>query len=264
MAVSTIKYDEQGKPKRAKYRIVAIGNFEKDRWSKSDCYAPLMSLLDFRFLVALAVKNNRVLKNADIKQAFVKTHLPPKESDIIKPPPGCPLTPPNTYWKLLRTLYGLRRSPKHWFDKAAESLKSIGLEQSPHAPCLFHGFIIPNKPKLCLGMYVDGLLYFSADPEVEKEFENRISKLCTVDYIGKVSHFLGLKFQWKQTDNTTSFHLFQQAFAENLLRENGLDTPTSTITPTPFRSGLPVDSLIPNPKLSFDKQQIKTQLQPRN
>ena len=171
MAASKIKYDELGKPKRAKYRIVALGNYEKDRWSTSDCYAPVMSLLELRFLVALAVKNNRVLKNADIKQAFVQAHLPPEESYIIKPPPGCPLTPPNTYWKLLRTLYGLRRSPKHWFDKAATSMKSIGLTPSPHAPCIFHGELLPNKPKLYLGMYVDDLLYFSSDPDVEAEFE---------------------------------------------------------------------------------------------
>ena len=69
------------------------------------------------------------------------------------------------------TIYGLRRSPKHWFDKAAASMKSIGLTQSPYAPCIFHGGLLPNKPKLYLGMYVDDLLYFSSDPDVEAEFE---------------------------------------------------------------------------------------------
>ena len=180
---------------------------------------------------------------------------------MIKPSPGCPLTPPNTYWKLLRTLYGLRRSPRHWFDKAAESLKSIGLEQSPHAPCIFHGYILTNKPKIFLGMYVDDLLYFSSDPEVEQEFENRLSNLYTVDYMGKVSHFFELKFQWKQTQTTASVHLSQQAFAENLLKDYNLDTPTITSKPTPFRSGLPVDSLTHDQNIPFDKQQIKIQLQ---
>ena len=212
MAVSTVKYDEFGKPKRAKYRIVALGNFEKDRWSKSDCYAPVMSLLELRLLVALAVKNNRVLQNADIKQAFVQSILPPDTSYIIKPPPGCPLTLPNTYWKLLRTLYGLRRSPRHWFDRATTIMQKCGLQPTPNAPCIFHGELIPNRPKLYLGMYVDDLIYFSKDPTVEKEFENRLSQFVTTDFMGKVTHFLGIKFDWKQNSERTSVHLSQASF----------------------------------------------------
>lgn len=110
-------------------------------------------------------------------------------------------------------------------------------------------------------MYVDDLLYFSSDPDVEAEFENRISKLYTIDYMGKLTHFLGIKFQWKQTDTTTSVHLSQQAFAENLLHDHGLDSDTTISKPTPFRSGVPVDSLLPDPKTQFDKHKIKKQLQ---
>ena len=46
MAVSTIKFDKDGMPKRAKYRIVALGNLEYRDWSKSKVYAPVMSLLE--------------------------------------------------------------------------------------------------------------------------------------------------------------------------------------------------------------------------
>ena len=36
MAVATIKRDEDGKPKRAKYRIVALGNLDPHLWTKTD------------------------------------------------------------------------------------------------------------------------------------------------------------------------------------------------------------------------------------
>lgn len=130
-----------------------------------------MNLLELRLLVALAVKSKRVLKSGDVKQAFVQAKLPPEEQYIVKPPPGCPYTPKGTYWRLLRTLYGLRRSPRHWFDRANEILQDIGLSPCPHSPCLFHGTLIPGKPKLYLGIYVDDFVYFSKDPEVEKLFE---------------------------------------------------------------------------------------------
>lgn len=54
MAISTIKYDENGKPVRAKYRIVALGNLDPNQWAKHDCFAPVLSHLELRFLVALA------------------------------------------------------------------------------------------------------------------------------------------------------------------------------------------------------------------
>lgn len=36
MAISTIKYDGDGKPDRAKYRIVALGNLDPHHWNKDD------------------------------------------------------------------------------------------------------------------------------------------------------------------------------------------------------------------------------------
>ena len=199
MAVATIKYDEFGHPKRAKYRIVALGNLESHKWTKSECYAPVMSLMELRLMVAMAIKHKRNLKSGDVKQAFVQACLPPEEQYIVKPPVGCPYTPPGTYLKLKRTLYGLRRSPRHWFDRATKILQDIGLNPCPHAPCLFHGEIIPGKAKLYLGIYVDDFVYFSTDPKVESAFEQKLNAKHTTDFMGKVSHFLGLKFQWKET-----------------------------------------------------------------
>ena len=261
MAVATIKYDEFGKPKRAKYRIVALGNLESHKWTKNECYAPVMSLMELRLMVAMAIKHRRYLKCGDVKQAFVQAVLPPEEQYIVKPPVGCPYSPPGTYWKLKRTLYGLRRSPRHWFDRATKILQQIGLNPCPHAPCLFHGEIIPGRPKLYLGIYVDDFVYFSTDPEVESIFEQKLNALHTTDFMGKVTHFLGIKFQWKETQERLSVHLSQEAFSDNLIAEAGLSNDSATIKPTPFRSGLPIDSIKHTPLPPDQSSQLKQQLQ---
>ena len=87
MAISTIKYNELSHPTRAKYRIVALGNLDPHEWSRSDCYAPVMSLLELRLITALAVRHKRILKSGDVKQAFVQAILPPEENYVLKPPP---------------------------------------------------------------------------------------------------------------------------------------------------------------------------------
>jgi hypothetical protein len=99
-------------------------------------------------------------------------------------------------------------------------------------------------------MYVDDFVYFLSDPAVEKAFEQQVSSYTTVDFMGQVSHFIGIKFEWTRHDeHKISVHLSQPAFTENLIQMAGLDHASSTTKPTPYRSGLPVDS-VPEIKMS--------------
>eukprot|EP00957_Ditylum_brightwellii_P069027 5239900-Ditylum_brightwellii.AAC.1 len=77
MAIATIKPDEYGKPQQAKYRIVVLGNMDPNNWTKNDCFAPVMSQLEFRLLIATAVQMKRTIKGGDFKQAFCQSFLPP-------------------------------------------------------------------------------------------------------------------------------------------------------------------------------------------
>ena len=62
---------------------------------------------------AISVFMQRLPRSGDFQQAFCQSVLPPTEQYIVRPPSGCPVTPPNTYLRLKRTLYGLKRSPQH-------------------------------------------------------------------------------------------------------------------------------------------------------
>ena len=243
MAISTIKHDEFGRPKRAKYRIVALGNLDPHDWTKPDCYAPVMSMLELRLMISIAIKFKRILKSGDFKQAFVQALLPPEEQYVLRPPIGCPHTEKNTYWKLQRTLYGLKRSPRHWYEKAIQILSKMGLQQCPNAPCLFTGTILPGKPPLYLGLYVDDFIFFSESDEVEQHFEKELQKATQVDFMGNVTHFLGLRFQWRKTHTDLKVHISQEAFSDNLIQQAGLSTISAKTNLTPFRSGNPVDSI---------------------
>ena len=195
MAISTI--NKNGSPKRAKYRIVVLGNLDNHHWAKSQTYTPVLNLVELRLITSLAIHHKRVLKSGDFKQAFCQAILPKDQQYVLSPPPGCPFTPPNTYWLLKRTLYVLKRSLKHWFDKATSILRSLGLEPMLNAPCVFKGEITPGRAPLYLGIYVDDFVYFSEDDEVEETFKTKLTNLTLVDFMGKVTHFLGIKFQWK-------------------------------------------------------------------
>ena len=188
----------------AKSCIVVLGNHEDRVWTKPEKYAPILRPDSMRLMVSLAVEKCRTLKQGDCKNAFCQGILPDDEITIVKPPIGDPDADKDEYWLLKKTLYGLRRSPRHWYNKITSVLASIGLRPNASDPCMFTGSVCnPNNPAadipsapLTVGLYVDDFVYFSEDPEVERRFKQLLSSLVTVDFMGTVDWFLGTHFQW--------------------------------------------------------------------
>ena len=244
MAISTIKYDGEGNPNRCKYRIVALGNLDPHNWSKQDCFAPVLSQLEHRTLLSLATRLKCTPKTGDVSQAFCQGVLPEEEEYYIKPPPGCPLTKKGGYLKLLKTLYGLKRSPRHWYKKARKVLLKIGSVQCPNVPCLFVGTLIEGHPPIYLGLYVDDFVYFSQSRESEKLFEKRFQAEVNVDFNGKIGYFLGINHRvHEHAEGNITIFLNQEAFIDTLTQQHELHHAHVNTPLSPYKSGLPVDKI---------------------
>ena len=243
MNVFTIKPDAMGNPYRAKSRIVVLGNLEERVWTSSDRYAPVLQSTSCRLLISMAVERGRVAKQGDCKNAFCQPELPEEEVVICLPPKGCPISKPNTYWKLKKTLYGLRRSPRHWYDKFVEVLvEKMGFQKCTNDPCVLVGYSPDHAEPIYVGVYVDDFVYFSASDEAEKWFESTLGSLLTVDFMGAVSYFLGCRYQWYRTTNDgVGVHISQPGFIEQFLQKFGMGDCTPATSP--YRSGLPIDRI---------------------
>jgi hypothetical protein len=117
MSVFTIKRDENLLPHHAKSRIVVLGNHEERVWSELDKFAPVLRGDSLCFLVSMAVQQSCPLHQGDCKNVFCQGILPSDKVTIVCPPSGDPDANPQEYWLLWCTLFGLRRSPHHWYNK---------------------------------------------------------------------------------------------------------------------------------------------------
>jgi len=213
----------------------------------------------------MTVASRRPLRQGDCKIAFCQGILPADEITIVRPPSGDPETASNEYWLLKRTLYGLRRSPRHWYDKISAILHSIGLVPSLEDPCLYTGFVIdpsnplssPTPKPLSLGLYVDDFVYFSEDPDVERLFCRLLSERCKVDFMGIVEWFLSFHFSWRIAPSSVTVHLNQSGFATNLVESFSRQARNKTPTATPYRSGVPIDSVAPSLDADDSPAQIR-------
>ena len=245
MCILTIKYKD-GYPDRTKCRIVVLGNQQQHNYSKSDKYAPVISQNQFRSLLSLAISKRCRLRQGDGKNAFCNGILPDDETVVIRPPKGCPFSTPNTYWKLNKTLYGLVRSPMHWYKNISTFFHSIGLKSSPNSPCVFSGELIPGQPPLYLGLYIDDFAYFSSSDTVEQKFKELMDSKYSVSYENSLDWFLGMKFDWSETPHTLKCHVHQEAFILDIVERYNLLDCNKSPRATPFRSGFPVDNIAPS------------------
>ena len=113
MCVLLVKNYKYGKPLRAEFRIVVLGNFEDRLYQKYQRYALVLKYSSLRHPTAKCVGDKRILQQGDCKNTLCNTTLSDNEVTVIRPPIGDPAFQEDEYWLLKKTLYGLCRSPHH-------------------------------------------------------------------------------------------------------------------------------------------------------
>ena len=141
-------------------------------------------------------------------------------------------------------------------------LLNMGLKASPHDTCLLSGILenptshntIPEyQSQLHIGLYVDDFVFYSSDPTQEALFQTLLQEHIQVDFMGDVDHFLGTAFVWLQhIDSKIYVHLCQSEFNKFIARRFLVQSANKVPTMTPYRSGLPIDSIPPVDTLNHD------------
>jgi len=120
----------------------------------------------------------------------------------------------------------------------------MGLRQSTTFPCIFIGQLIEGGPSIYVGIYVDDTIYFSPSDKVEKQFKSVLCSIGDVDFMGQVTHFLGIAFTWKELPNGhLGVSLTQQSFIESLLSSLNISIEGTSHYSSPYLLGFHIDSI---------------------
>ena len=134
--VFTVKYNSDGTVERYKSRLVAKGFTQTLGVDYTETFAPVAKLNSVRVLLSLAANLDWPLYQMDVKNAFLNGDL--DEEVFMELPPGFELTRDRKkVCKLKKSLYGLKQSPRAWFDKFAKSVKTFGYDQGQTDHTLF-------------------------------------------------------------------------------------------------------------------------------
>lgn len=103
-----LKRNKNGEVSRYKARLVAQGFSQEPGVDFGETFAPVAKMLSLRIILAIAVKYNLIVEQADAVSAFLQANL--EEEIFMRTPQGIECSD-GKVCKLLKSLYGLKQSP---------------------------------------------------------------------------------------------------------------------------------------------------------
>ena len=191
--VLAVKRGQSGRITKLKARFVAHGfrqQFGKDYHAT---FAPTVHKSSLRLLLSLGVRNKWLLKQFDVKGAFLLSDL---QYNIFLRPPKIVAKLLNMredeVWELQKTLYGLKQSANRWHADFTKEMIRLGFKRCPEDHCLFRRS--DRRGELIVGVHVDDSVCVASNERVFKEFMQEF-KFPTSD-VGNLTYCLGLKVDY--------------------------------------------------------------------
>jgi Reverse transcriptase (RNA-dependent DNA polymerase) len=93
--------------------------------------------------------------------------------------------------RLKRSLYGLKQSPRAWFDRFFMAMKKLSYRKSNADHTMF---IQRKGEKICiLVVYVDDIMLTDNDPVEMKRLKASLAKEFKMKDLGELRYFLGIE-----------------------------------------------------------------------
>ncbi|CAH9102795.1 unnamed protein product [Cuscuta europaea] len=217
MWIFTVKYKVDGSLERYKARLVAKGYTQTYVIDYQETFAPVSKLNIVCILLSLASHFDWPLLQFDVKNAFLHGDL--HDEIYMYIPPGFNKTSTSTsthVCHLKKAIYGLKQSPRAWFDRFTQVVLADGYSQSQGDHTLFYKHSRPNGVTIRL-VYVDDIIVTGNDPDEKQRLEGQLKSKFEMKSLGPLKYFLGIEV----ARSSEGIFISQQKYITDLLNETG-------------------------------------------
>lgn len=216
--VFTIKTKPSGKVDKFKARVVAKGFSQIYGIDYCETYCSVVHIMTTRLFLNYAATKGLFIKQFDIKTAFLYGNL--DEEIYMLPPDG--YKKQDVLWKLKRSLYGLKQSPRMWNRRFKEFLLGINFKVSEYDNSVFYKV----KPIIFVIVYVDDGLIFCENEKDGQQVMNELNDQFEMRELS-VNMYRGL--QIVQLENGIFVH--QANYAKKVLEAFNMSDATPSENP---------------------------------
>jgi hypothetical protein len=213
--IFTVKHTPEGKVERYKARLVAKGYSQTYGIDYDETFAPVAKMGTVRTLISCAVNFGWTFHQLDVKNAFLHGDL--QEEVYMEIPHGFEnsLTV-GKVCRLKKSLYGLKQSPRAWFDRFRRAVCDMGYSQCNADHTVF--FKHRESSITILAVYVDDIVITGDDIEEIKCLKEKLGKAFEVKDLGPLRYFLGIEI----ARSSRGIVLSRRKYVLDLLTETGM------------------------------------------
>ena len=215
--------------RKLKARLCARGFEQREGRDYFETYAPVVQWLSVRLILVMTIIMGLENKQIDYTAAFVQA---PIDTDVYIEMPRM-FSTPGKVWKLKKSIYGLKQSPRNYFLHLKEKLERLGFTQSNADPCLFISTTV-----ICLVYVDDALLVYKDQSAVDDLTKRMKDEKMLFNVESDVAGYLGVLID-RKTDGTIVMK--QSGLAKRIIEALHLDDSSITITDTPCDKYLALD-----------------------
>jgi len=199
------KLNDAGKLVRFKARLVVCGNRQNsDFWRET--YAAVARSTTLKILLALVAALDLECDQADVVTAFLNGKLDHDEILYVRLPDG-------RYARLNKALYGLRRSPRLWYEELKRFLASISFNPIEADPCVF----VNKTTGAIILAYVDDLLFITRTKPEMAALKALVFDKYKCHDLGPISHYLGIRIRRDRPDR--AIELSMEPYIDKLAKD---------------------------------------------
>ncbi|CAI7833457.1 unnamed protein product, partial [Closterium sp. NIES-54] len=217
-------------PPAFKAHYVARGFSQQQGVDFFQTFSPTLKMTSLRVLLHVAAQRDYELHSLEFSTAFLQGSLH-KQIWLRRPPGFTGSFPAGTQWSLRRPVYSLHQAPRKWHDTLRTTLAALGFAPSTADPLLFLRTDTSLPPFYVL-VYVDDLIFATADTEALALMKSELQKRYTCTDLGELCNYLGLQItrdRARRTITLTQSHVVHQVHQRFGFR---FSSPQSTPLPT--------------------------------
>jgi hypothetical protein len=206
---------------RYRARLVAQGFSQIPGVDFFETYAPVAKMASMRILLAMAAHHDFEIHQIDIKSAYLNGEFEEGEVIYMRLPPGIHLTDDKTLVLcLLKPLYGLRQSGRHWYRKFSSILMGpLRMKKCEVDQAVFYR--VEKDSLMALAVHVDDCSAVASSIELENEIKGELKKVFEISDLGEINWILGIAVKRDRAARTIA--LSQKSYITTIISRYGFE-----------------------------------------
>jgi hypothetical protein len=230
------KFNAQGKVEKYKGQLVAKGYSQVEGIDFGEIFSPVAKLASISFLLSIGAAFDLEVEQMDVKTILLHGDL--EEEIYMKQPEGFVVKgKKELVCKLKKSLYGLKQSPRMWYQKFDTYILGLGFVRSRLDHCVYSKQV--GNHFIYVVLYVNDMLLVGNNMDVIKEVKSQLSSKFDMKDLGVANFILGMKITRDHAN--MKLWLNQRKYVETILQRFNMHGSKPIKVPIPIGVKLSVD-----------------------